>query len=116
MKMNAALAALGALAQESRLQAFRMLVKEGPVGMPAGEISERLKVPPATLSFHLKELALAGLVRSERHGRSIRYAADMGGFDALVTYLREDCCRGRPELCCPAPSKPKRRRLQSATE
>ena len=95
MKLQAAVEALGALAQETRLSAFRLLVREGPEGLPAGEIAERLGVPPATLSFHLAHLERAGLVASTREGRSIRYAADFSGMQGLLTYLMQDCCRGK---------------------
>ena len=99
MKSKAAIEALTALAQETRLSIFRLLVREGPEPLPAGVISERLDIPAPTLSFHLAQLARAGLVSSRREGRSILYAADYGGMRALLTYLTEDCCQGRPEMC-----------------
>jgi DNA-binding transcriptional ArsR family regulator len=105
MEPNDAIEALGALAQETRLAAFRLLVRTGPAGLPAGAIAEALGVPPATLSFHLAHLARAGLVTSARHGRTIVYAADFAGMSALLAYLSEDCCQGRPEFCVP-PSIP----------
>src|SRR5262245_38218225 len=90
---------LGALAQEHRLRIFRLLVKRGPSGMPAGEIAEKVGIGPTNTSFHLKELDRAGLLRASRHGRYIRYAIDVEGMRKLLTYLTEECCQGRPELC-----------------
>lgn len=103
MKLNdkQAVTALGALAQESRLQAFRLLVRHGEKGIPAGEIAEALGVPPATLSFHLSQLAQGGLIDSRRNGRSIIYFVNVCGVRALMAYLTEDCCGGRAELCLP---------------
>ena len=99
MESTQAATALGALAQETRLAIFRLLVQEGPDGLPAGAIAERLAIPAPTLSFHLAQLARAGLALSKREGRSIRYAANYGGMNALLGYLTEDCCRGHPEIC-----------------
>ena len=99
MKSKAAIEALGALAQESRLAVFRLLVREGPEGLSAGAIAERLGVPAPTLSFHLAYLRRAGLVTQTREGRSILYAANHPGMNALLTYLTEDCCQGHPEMC-----------------
>lgn len=101
MDMNAALSALSALGQETRLDAFRLLVKAGTAGLPAGEIGERLGVVQNTMSAHLKTLSHAGLVRAERDGRTIHYAADMDGFRDLLAFLMEDCCDGRPDICRP---------------
>ena len=106
MKINDAVSALGALAQESRLRVFRLLVRNGPKGLPAGKISEKLKIPPATLSFHLKELSRAGLVESTRDGRSVIYSMRAKGIGQLMSFLTEDCCNGRPELCAPSGCKP----------
>ena len=92
-------AALAALAHEHRLRIFRLLVRQGPSGLPAGEIAENVGISPANLSFHLKELDHAGLLRASRDGRFIRYAVDVEGMRRLLTYLAEDCCQGRPELC-----------------
>lgn len=97
--MDAALVALGALAQETRLRVFRLLVRAGSGGLPAGRVAEILDVLPATLSFHLKELTRAGLVEARREGRSIRYALRVEGMREFLTFLSEDCCQGRPELC-----------------
>lgn len=99
METKTAIESLSALAQETRLEVFRLLVREGPDGLPAGAIAERLGVPAPTLSFHLAQLVRAGLALARRDGRSIGYAADYGGMNALLTYLTEDCCQGRPEIC-----------------
>lgn len=99
MKSKVAIEALAALAQESRLAIFRLLVREGPEGLPAGAIAERLTISAPTLSFHLAHLARAGLLTSRREGRSILYGANYRGMNALLTYLTEDCCQGRPEIC-----------------
>lgn len=93
--------ALAALAHDTRLGAFRFLVERGPGGAHVGEIGEALNVPPATLSFHLKHLSAAGLVRTAQRGRFIRCEADFGAIDALVRYLTDNCCGGRPERCAP---------------
>ena len=100
MDKSSSLNALSALGQETRLEIFRLLVKAG-VGVPAGEIAERLGVVQNTTSAHLKVLAQAGLVAAERDGRTVRYAADMTGFRDLLSFLMEDCCKGSPELCRP---------------
>jgi ArsR family transcriptional regulator len=99
MEMNDALTALTALAQESRLTVFRALVAAGAEGMPAGVIAARLQIPPATLSFHLKELKIAGLIDCRRDGRSLIYTANFDGMNALLGYLTENCCGGDPEAC-----------------
>lgn len=91
--------ALAALAHQHRLRIFRLLVKQGPAGMPAGQIAERVGISATNMSFHLKELDRAGLLRSTRQGRFIRYAIDVDGMRQLLTYLTEECCQGRPELC-----------------
>lgn len=93
--------ALAALAQESRLNAFRLLVKSGPDGVAAGEIARLLDVPHNTLSSHLAILVNAGLVESRREGRSILYRVDFAGTRDLLSFLMEDCCQGQPELCEP---------------
>lgn len=99
MEVKTAVTALAALAQESRLEVFRLLVPARPTGLPAGEIAEQLDIPPATLTFHLKELSHAGLIDSVREGRSIRYSIREAGVCELFTYLLQDCCNGQPELC-----------------
>jgi DNA-binding transcriptional ArsR family regulator len=100
MEKVAVITALAALAQETRLDVFRRLVQAGASGLPAGELAGELGVPPATLSFHLKELRNAKLVTSDREGRSIRYAPNFGAIAAVVAYLGENCCRD--ESCCDA--------------
>ncbi len=104
MKKSTVIAALGALAQETRLDIFRMLVKKGPAGLPAGEIGSRLAQPSPTMSFHLNQLRYAGLVTSRRESRSIIYSANFKAMNDLLAYLTENCCGGRPELCAPAPA------------
>ncbi len=116
MEINQAVDALSALAQRSRLDVFRLLVRSGPQGLPAGEIASTLSVPPNTMSTHLAILSQAGLVRGERSGRSVIYSVNFTGMNALMTFLMKDCCQGRPELCgvdaqpaaC-APARQKRR-------
>ena len=103
MKKSTAIAALGALAQETRLDIFRLLVQKGPEGLPAGEIGERLGQPSPTISFHLNQLSFAGLVTSRRESRSIIYSANFKAMNDLLAYLTENCCGGRPELCAPGP-------------
>ena len=93
--------ALRALAQESRLNVFRLLVEAGEEGVPAGEIAEVLEIAPATMSFHLKELVTAGLVDQQREGRSIIYSLNVESISSLMEFLLHDCCQGRPELCQP---------------
>jgi ArsR family transcriptional regulator len=101
MEKEAALAALAALAQESRLDIYRRLVQAGPEGMPAGHIGEQLGLPSATLAFHLKELRNAGLVTFTRNGRSLIYAAEYPTMHALLFYLTENCCGGPADQCLP---------------
>jgi DNA-binding transcriptional ArsR family regulator len=125
---KSAVVALAALAQETRLSIFRLLVEAGPNGVPAGRIGEALDVPPATLSFHLKELSHARLITSRQDGRFIFYSADYEHMAALMSYLTQNCCRGMPDEClsvveaaltsCCAPtpkrkSKPKSSRSKS---
>jgi ArsR family transcriptional regulator len=99
MEQTAALTALAALAQESRLDVFRLLVQTGPGGMPAGQISERLALPPATLSFHLNHLKQSGLVTCRRESRSLIYTAEYTTMNALLAYLTDNCCQGDPAGC-----------------
>jgi DNA-binding transcriptional ArsR family regulator len=96
MKTGEAVTALAALAQESRLEIFRLLVRAGTAGAPAGSIAEALEIPAATLSFHLKELKHAGLIDCTRDGRSLIYRADFEVMSQLVRFLTEQCCRGIP--------------------
>jgi DNA-binding transcriptional ArsR family regulator len=101
MKKSIVIGALGALAQETRLDIFRLLVQKGPEGLPAGEIGSRLGQPSPTMSFHLNQLRFAGLVSSRRESRSIIYSANFKTMNDLIAYLTENCCGGRPELCNP---------------
>ena len=99
MEKREALAALGALAQETRLDIYRLLVQAGAGGLPAGQIGEQLDLPSATLAFHLKELKNAGLATFTRNGRSLIYAAVYPTMNALLEYLTENCCQGNPAAC-----------------
>mgnify|MGYP001205336653 CR=1 FL=1 len=99
MEEKRAVEAFAALAQEHRLAVFRLLVREGPSGLPAGKIAARIAVPPSTLSHHLAHLERAGLLRSWRVERRIFYAIDVEGTRRLLTFLTEDCCQGHPEIC-----------------
>lgn len=119
METRSAVTALTALAQETRLSVFRLLMEAGPLGIAAGVIGEKLSVPPATLSFHLKELNRAGLVTARQEGRFVYYSADFECMAALMTFLTRNCCRGMPEECltvvetalgsCCSPSRSKRK-------
>jgi len=100
MEMTQAVGSLAALAQETRLAIHRLLVEAGPEGMAAGRIGEELKLPPATLSFHLAQLARTGLARSRQDGRFIIYSVDFDAMNELVGYLTENCCGGKS--CTPA--------------
>ncbi len=99
MESTKAIAALAALAQETRLAVFRLLVQAGPNGMSAGDIADKLGVAPSTLSFHLGHLERGGLLRATRVQRQIIYATDFEGTRQLLAFLTEDCCGGHPELC-----------------
>lgn len=101
MDMLDAVAALSALGQDTRLEVFRLLVRAEPEGLCAGEIAVRLQVRQNTLSANLAVLQRAGLIRSRREGRSIRYRADLAGMQGLIGFLMEDCCGGRPDRCRP---------------
>jgi DNA-binding transcriptional ArsR family regulator len=111
MKKTDALVALVGLAQESRLDIFRLLVEQGPEGLAAGEIAAKLGLPNATLSFHLKELSHAGLVAPRQDGRFIYYSANFTTMNGLVGYLTENCCQGATcdIACAPVTAKLKRR-------
>ena len=123
MEIKSAVTALTALAQETRLSVFRLLIERGPEGLPAGAVAEKLDVPPATLSFHLKELSRAGLVTSRQESRFVYYSANFEQMAALMTFLTQNCCRGMPQEClsvvetalgrCCVPSQPKRKSLRS---
>jgi ArsR family transcriptional regulator len=101
MESSDAIATLSALAQPTRLDTFRLLVKHEPAGMPAGELSRLLDVPQNTMSAHLATLSRAGLVEGERHSRSIIYRAKLDQLSALTLFLLKDCCGGNAELCAP---------------
>ena len=100
METKFVIAALSALAQESRLAAFRLLVQAGPAGMSPGKISEALGIPASSLSFHLKELTHAGLVVPRQNGRFIIYAANFDTMNGVLGFLTENCCGGAPCTPC----------------
>jgi ArsR family transcriptional regulator, arsenate/arsenite/antimonite-responsive transcriptional repressor len=107
MTTNATVRALGALAHETRLEAFRLLVQRGPDGLPAGVIADRLEVVPSSLTFHLQQLAHAGLVTQRRVSRQLFYAANFRVMNELVAYLTDNCCGGETicgPICQPAKS------------
>jgi len=110
MDTKAAVRALAALAQDSRLDVFRLLVQAGPEGLAAGEIAESLGIPASTLSFHVKALQQAGLIESRQASRFIYYSARYAAMNDLIAFLGENCCGGRP--CLPA-ATPGRRRQSS---
>lgn len=112
MKKPDALAALAALAQDNRLDVFRVLVEAGRDGMPAGAVADALDLAPNTLTFHFDRLRDAGLVTVRREGRSMIYAARYETMNALIAYLTENCCRGRPDECMPV--KISKRRAEEA--
>jgi DNA-binding transcriptional ArsR family regulator len=112
MRKREALAALAALAQENRLDVFRLLVEAGPDGLPAGSIAETLRLAPNTLTFHFDRLREAGLVTVRRDGRSMIYAARFDRMNSLLGYLTENCCRGQAEQCAPAECKTPARTLR----
>ncbi len=101
MDTNTALTAFDALSQATRLEIFRLLIRSGPEGLPAGEVADAVGGLQNTVSSHLAVLARAGLAVSERQGRVIRYKANFGTAGDLVAYLLEDCCGGSPEVCAP---------------
>jgi DNA-binding transcriptional ArsR family regulator len=111
MKKTDAVVALAALAQDNRLDVFRLLVQAGPEGMPAGEVADALNLAPNTLTFHFDRLRTAGLVSVRREGRSMIYAAQFEQMNALLGFLTENCCGGAP--CAPAAEcKPARKRTK----
>ena len=112
METKTAVRALAALAQETRLGIFRLLVEAGPTGMAAGEIGAELEIPPATLSFHLKELSNAELVGARQEGRFIFYSAHFEQMGTLVGFLTESCC-ARDGVACGRPDKPKRKGVKA---
>lgn len=106
MDAAAAVAALSALAQDTRLRAFRLLVERGPEGLPAGQLANALGVPPSSLTFHLQQLLHAGLITQRRASRHLIYAPDIAAMNDLVGFLTENCCGqvGRVAVCDPATS------------
>jgi ArsR family transcriptional regulator, arsenate/arsenite/antimonite-responsive transcriptional repressor len=111
MRKHDALAALAALAQDSRLDIFRLLVEVGPEGLPAGKVAEKLDLAPNTLTFHFDRLREAGLVTVRRDGRTMIYAAQFATMNGLVAYLTENCCRGAAETSAKSqPVKSSRKR------
>ena len=117
MDSSTTIRALAALAQETRLALFRLLVEQGPAGLTPGRIAAVLDVPPATLSFHLKELVNADLIRARQESRFIHYSADFEAINGLVAYLTENCCRagGACEPACAADCMPERVARRAAT-
>ncbi|MEP6841238.1 MAG: winged helix-turn-helix domain-containing protein [Bradyrhizobium sp.] len=101
MESEQAILALAALAQSTRLDVFRLLAKHEPEGLAAGDIATALAVPQNTMSSHLAILSRAGLVTAQRFSRSIVYRADLAAFQAVVLFMLQDCCDGRPEICAP---------------
>jgi DNA-binding transcriptional ArsR family regulator len=108
MKSNDAVKALGALAQQTRLAIFRLLIERGPHGLIAGKIAEALDILPATLSFHLKELSAAGLLESRSEGRYVYYSAKFDRMNELVAFLTANCCGGNPCTLVTVCAPPKR--------
>ena len=100
MEDQEAVSALGALAQEDRLAAFRLLMTVGPDGLPSGSVAERLDIQPTRMSFHLTTLERAGLLTTRREGRHILYAVDYDRMRDLLGFLMEDCCGNDPAVCC----------------
>jgi ArsR family transcriptional regulator len=101
MESEKVVLALAALAQTTRLEVFRLLVKLEPDGLAAGELARSLAIPQNTMSSHLSVLSRAGLVSAQRFGRSIVYRADLACFRAVMLFMLRDCCEGRPEICAP---------------
>jgi ArsR family transcriptional regulator, arsenate/arsenite/antimonite-responsive transcriptional repressor len=108
METTDAVIALAALAQDNRLDVFRLLVQAGPAGLPAGQVAATLDLAPNTLTFHFDRLRSAGLVTVRRAGRSMIYAARFETMNALLAYLTENCCHGAPESCGPVLCSPGR--------
>jgi DNA-binding transcriptional ArsR family regulator len=115
MNPRQAISAFAALSQDTRLSIVRLLVKAGPDGVAAGNVADEIGVSASNLSFHLKELAHAGLVTARREARSIIYSAEFDALRGLIGFLMNDCCAGRPEICSPidfctpAPAKKRKR-------
>ncbi len=111
MKTTEAVKALAALAQDTRLAIYRLLVQKGRQGLPAGTVAERLEVPAATLSFHLKELVNAGMIEARQDGRFVYYSANYDQMNGLLGYLSENCCQGETDTvaCAPRPTLKRKR-------
>jgi ArsR family transcriptional regulator, arsenate/arsenite/antimonite-responsive transcriptional repressor len=116
MERSDSIAALAALAQENRLDVFRLLVQAGPKGLAAGAVAEKLSLAPNTLSFHFDRLRQAGLVTVRRDGRSMIYAARFETMNRLLAYLTENCCGGVPRDCAPAECSPAPSRRKTKTK
>jgi ArsR family transcriptional regulator, arsenate/arsenite/antimonite-responsive transcriptional repressor len=123
MKNSDAIVALAALAQATRLDTFRLLVKHEPVGVAAGELARLVGVPQNTMSAHLSILSRAGLIEGERHSRTIVYRANIKTFQELILFMMKDCCGGRPEVCellaesfLPCPSPKGKRNIRGAAK
>ena len=101
MNTKRAIPALAALAQETRLAIFRLLVQRGPEGLAAGDIAERLSLPASSLSFHLAQLSHAGMIAQRRQSRSLIYSVDFAAMNDLMGFLTENCCGGNADLCAP---------------
>ena len=114
MEMSNVLTALAALSQETRLAAYRLLVRHAPEGLPAGQIAEQLNIAPASLSFHLKELARAGLIVARPDGRFVWYSADLDAMNGVVGYLTDNCCRS--SAVCDPRCAPKTRSIAKVTD
>ena len=110
MEKTDAVTALAALAQDNRLDVYRLLVEAGPEGMPAGDVARALDLAPNTLTFHFDRLRIAGLVTVRREGRSMIYAAQFDTMNRLLGYLTDQCCGGQPEKCAPRSNVAKRRK------
>lgn len=119
MKTDTVILALGALAQASRLEVFRLLVKRGPEGFTPGELAARIAIPGPTLSFHLRELQMAQLVLPRREGRFVYYSANLGHMHDVLGFLTDNCCSlssdPRNAQCAPAASAPRKKRVRAAT-
>ena len=115
MESTIAVAHLSALAQESRLSVFRLLVQAGADGLSAGELAAKLALPNPTLSFHLSQLKGAGLVQCRRESRSLIYTANYAAMNDLLAYLTDNCCGGQAELCAPVACAPKSKAKRRAS-
>ena len=115
MDTKSAISSLSALAQETRLAIFRMLIEAGTDGRAAGAIAERLDIPASSLSFHLAELTRAGLIAQRRESRSLIYSANFRAMNALLGYLTENCCGGNPAACAPLMSQTRKPQARGAS-